>query len=79
MYADKFKEDPEKRDGVLNMLLPKVRWVFVPPEFLVDTVESEASIQHLPIVHQLLHETYKSASCGSNWVPKILSREPRTG
>ena len=77
-YANQFKEDKEKRDAVLNLLLPKVRWLFIVPDYLVETVESEESIAHLPITHQLLHETYKYFSC-PDYTPKLFECSARTG
>jgi len=48
-----------KRDKVLTLLLPFIRWPFMSPPYLADVVEKDPSIQHLPIVHELLHEAYR--------------------
>jgi len=58
-YADQFKDEPEKRDNALNTILPYVRFPLFSPKFLVQVVEAEASIQHLDVVRDLLHEAYR--------------------
>lgn len=58
-YANQFKEDPEKRDKALTTLLPLIRFPFLRPRFLVQKVETDKSVMHLPIVHSLLYEAYR--------------------
>jgi len=59
IYADQYCEEPEIRDEVLVTLLPLVRYSFLRGNFILDAVEANASLSHLPIVHQLLYDAYK--------------------
>jgi hypothetical protein len=58
-YADQHTEDKAARDHILNTILPCVRFPFLPAEYLIDEVEAEESIKHLPIVRELLFEALK--------------------
>jgi len=53
------KKDKTKRDEVLTLLLPHVRFPFLSGKFLVEQVEQNVAVNHLPIIRELLHETYK--------------------
>jgi hypothetical protein len=54
-----FKEEPQKRDKALTTLLPLIRFPFLRARFLVQKVETDKSVMHLPIVHSLLYEAYR--------------------
>jgi len=56
-YCDQFPK--EKRDYSLQKILPAVRFPLMSSSFLVDRVESNKSLQHLPVVRKLLHETFR--------------------
>ncbi|KAL6044910.1 Kelch-like protein 18 [Balamuthia mandrillaris] len=59
-YANQWlKEDPQLRDGVLSTLLPLVRFPVMPPQYLNQMVEADETLQHLPVVQELLHEAYR--------------------
>jgi len=58
-YADQFATEPEKRDHILGLILPCVRFPFIPPKYLIEVVEGQESIQHLPIVRDLIYEALK--------------------
>jgi len=58
-YADQFKDDTQKRDAALELLLPQIRFPFLSGTYLVEKVETVESIQHLKVLHTLLHEAYK--------------------
>jgi len=59
-YCDfRFKGDEEARNQALTTILPFVRFPFLSPEFIVEKVEGNRSLSQLPIVRELLHETYK--------------------
>eukprot|EP01090_Pellita_catalonica_P017318 TRINITY_DN51_c0_g1_i1.p1 TRINITY_DN51_c0_g1~~TRINITY_DN51_c0_g1_i1.p1 ORF type:complete len:488 (-),score=75.26 TRINITY_DN51_c0_g1_i1:370-1833(-) len=64
-YSDQFanevvKESGEsRRDQVLTLLLPFVRWPFMSPKYLVNVIEKDSSLTHLPIVHDLMHEAFR--------------------
>lgn len=58
-YANQFKDDPAKRDKALTVLLPHIRFPYLRPRFLVQKVETDKSVMHLPIVHSLLYEAYR--------------------
>jgi len=58
-YANQFTGEPEIRDHVLTTILPFVRFPDMPAGYLIEKVEGEQSIQHLPIVRDLVHEALK--------------------
>jgi hypothetical protein len=58
-YANQHSDDKATRDHILNLILPCVRFPFLPPAYLIDEIEAEESIQHLPIVRELLYEALK--------------------
>lgn len=76
-YANQFKADKEKRDQALTIILPFVRFAFLSPKFLVKNVEGDKTLSELPIVHELLHETYRH-KVYPNSVKTIRTR-PRRG
>lgn len=68
-YADMHKD---KRDEILQtvrslffilliffQVLPSIRFSFLSVDFLLEKVEGDPSIQHLPCVRKLLHEAYR--------------------
>eukprot|EP01120_Amphizonella_sp_Union-15-10_P015028 TRINITY_DN757_c0_g1_i1.p1 TRINITY_DN757_c0_g1~~TRINITY_DN757_c0_g1_i1.p1 ORF type:complete len:463 (-),score=81.12 TRINITY_DN757_c0_g1_i1:110-1498(-) len=57
-YCNQFKG--EKRDESLNKLLPLIRWVHMTPRYLIEHVEGDKTIQHLPIIKELLNQTFKT-------------------
>jgi len=73
----KFKGDKEQREEALTTILPFVRFAFLSPKFLVKNVEGDKTIADLPIVHELLHETYRH-KVYPNSVKTIRTR-PRRG
>eukprot|EP01090_Pellita_catalonica_P018458 TRINITY_DN5974_c0_g1_i1.p1 TRINITY_DN5974_c0_g1~~TRINITY_DN5974_c0_g1_i1.p1 ORF type:complete len:360 (-),score=42.70 TRINITY_DN5974_c0_g1_i1:57-1136(-) len=83
-YADQFAETIDadsgkcKRDEVLNLLLPFIRWPFVGAKYMVDTVEKDTSLAHLPIVHELLHEAFRYKVYPESFTSNIRTR-PRVG
>jgi len=58
-YADQFIDQPEVRDEALTTLLPLIRYSNLSLSFITNIVETDFSIQHLPIVNQMLYELYK--------------------
>lgn len=58
-YANQFKAEPQMRDKALTTLLPLIRFPYLRPRFLVQQVETDKSVMHLPIVHSLLYEAYR--------------------
>eukprot|EP01090_Pellita_catalonica_P012517 TRINITY_DN273_c0_g1_i1.p1 TRINITY_DN273_c0_g1~~TRINITY_DN273_c0_g1_i1.p1 ORF type:complete len:548 (-),score=86.88 TRINITY_DN273_c0_g1_i1:52-1695(-) len=58
-YSDRWKKDKAKREEVLSLLLPHVRFPFFSGRFLVEHVEQNSIAGHLPVVKDLLRETYK--------------------
>jgi len=79
-YAAQYTDDPAKRDDVLNTLLPLIRYTFLAPEFLVERVEKEATIQHLPILETLLYQAYRfRAYPHSTKFKTTFSTKPRVG
>jgi len=55
-YAEQF--DKKKQDEVLTLLLPYVRFVAISAQFL-EKIASDERVKDLPILHTLLHETYR--------------------
>jgi len=79
-YAAQFRGDQPKKDEVLTLLLPCVRFNFLPVEFLVETIEQDKSIRRLPVVEHLLSETYRYIACpGHNATVPSYNTEPRIG
>jgi len=78
-YAEQFKDNPQKRDEVLTMLLPHIRWTFIPSKFLIKDIEQCDSLKNLPITHDILHEVYKFSALNSTSVLKLLNVRPRIG
>jgi len=76
-YANQFKGDKEKRDQALTTILPFVRFPFLSPKFLVKNVEGDKTIADLPIVHELLHETYRHKVYPTS--VKTIRTRPRKG
>lgn len=57
-YSSQFTEK-SKRDEVLSKLLPAVRFNLFSVAYLVESVENDPMIKHLPVLHKLLYETYR--------------------
>jgi len=55
-YANSHKD---RRDEILEKVLPSVRFPLLSSQFLIDVVEADKSIQHIVCLHQLLHETFR--------------------
>jgi len=55
-YANQHRD---KRDLILEQVLPSIRFPLLPTKFLVEKVEGDLTLQHLPCLHKLLHETYR--------------------
>ncbi len=53
------KQPDAKRRELLERILPSVRWAILSGEFLIDHVEDNPVLQNVPIVHSILHETYR--------------------
>lgn len=53
------KQPDAKRREQLERILPSVRWAILSGEFLIDHVEDNPILQNVPIVHSILHETYR--------------------
>lgn len=58
-YCDQFVSDKEKRDRCLTKILPSVRFPLLSNQFLVERIEQNKSLQHIPLVQTLLHETFR--------------------
>jgi len=56
-YANQFEK--EKRLQVLEKTLPFVRYVVLSNEFLIEKVENNEQLKGIPILHRLLHLTYR--------------------
>jgi len=57
-YCDKFISDTE-RDRALTKILPSVRFPLLSNQFLIDRIEQNKALQHIPMVETLLHETFR--------------------
>jgi len=57
----------EKRDGVLEELLPHIRFSCMAPKALVKIEENKA-VKHLPLLHTLLYRTYRDRTLGKSIV-----------
>eukprot|EP01087_Luapelamoeba_hula_P020663 TRINITY_DN708_c0_g2_i2.p1 TRINITY_DN708_c0_g2~~TRINITY_DN708_c0_g2_i2.p1 ORF type:complete len:540 (-),score=79.69 TRINITY_DN708_c0_g2_i2:40-1596(-) len=60
-------------------LLPQLRWTYINPRYLIKTVEVHPQLGPLPLVHQLLHETYKYRMFSSPKVKVSFSTTLRKG
>jgi len=76
-YANQF--DPEKRDRILTALMPLIRWTFLPVKFILDDVEKNQAFSNIQVLPELLHETYKHMSVGSNKYLSKVNGTPRAG
>lgn len=56
-YSNMF--EGKERDKVLTELLPQLVFPAMSGRFLVETVEADHSIAHLPVIHHLLFHTYR--------------------
>jgi len=63
-YCNQFKDNKEKRDQALTELLPHVRYALFGNKALSDLVENDETIQHIPILHTLLYQTYRNKVMG---------------
>jgi len=75
-YVDKF--DKVQRDKALELILPSIRFPLLPGKFLVQKVESNKAISHLPVVKELLYESFRYKAF-NNALPTKLSATPRKG
>ena len=48
-----------ERDQAITKLLPNIRFIALRPEFVINEVEKNPMLAHLPITSQLVFETYK--------------------
>jgi hypothetical protein len=76
-YANQVGEDDPKRDETLVALLPHIRFSYLRPRFLVETVENDQSVMRLPLMTNLLYETYRYRMYPKSKVS--FSTQPRTG
>jgi len=67
-YADQSSEDPQRRDQILEALLPHVRFPLMSATYLAKKVETNKSINHLRVLHESLYKAYRykvtRAKCG---------------
>ena len=53
------RDDPEERKATLETLLPHLRYNFFPVQYLAQVVEKDPLLSSLPLVHNILFETYR--------------------
>jgi len=56
-YANQFPK--EKKLEVLGKTLPQIRFPILSNDFIIDKVENNAEIKDVPVLHDLLHLTYR--------------------
>jgi hypothetical protein len=56
-YVHKF--DKKQRNEALEIILPSIRFPLLSPQFLFEKVEQNRDINQLPILKELMLETYR--------------------
>jgi len=75
-YAKQFPND--KKIETLTKTLPHIRFPILSNEYLLDKVENNSDLKDVPIVHELLHMTYRYKAY-PNAPVGVLKVKPRKG